>query len=155
MGFFSKKKAQKLLDEGIELHRRGRLSTAEEKYCESLGYDQNNASTHINYGDLLKNTKRPKGAEIEYNKAAIMAPELGEPHGSLAQLYHSQSRYEEAEAQYELALEKSPGNVNIKMNLAQLYMDTARYTEMKKLYKEVLKYLKDPRLRAFIEDRLK
>ncbi|MFO8050364.1 MAG: tetratricopeptide repeat protein [Thermoplasmatota archaeon] len=155
MGFLAKKKAQKLVDEGVELHRMGNLAAAEQKYCEALSYDPNNASAHLNYGDILKNTKRPRAAEVEYKKAAIMAPELGEPHGSLAQLYHSQERYEEAETEYGIAIEKSPGNLNIKLNLAQLYMDTVRYTEMKKLYEQILRHATDPDLRAFIEDRLK
>ena len=155
MGLFTKKKAKKILEEGIELHKRGNFGAAEVKYCEALSYDPNNAGAHVNYGDLLRQTKRPKAAEVEYKKAAIMDPELSEPHASLGALYHSQSRYEEAEHEYEEALRRSPGNINVKMNLAQLYMDTVRFTEMKKIYAGILNHVKDPRLKQIIEERLK
>jgi Tfp pilus assembly protein PilF len=155
MEFFRKRKAQKLFQEGLDLHRKGDLGNAEARYLEALSYDPNSTELHLNYGDLLKKTDRPRAAEVEYRKAMIMDPERGEPHGSIAALYHSQRRYEEAEAEYEMALSKSPGDLNIKLNLAQLYMDTVRYTEMKKLYNSILPYVQDPKLKQFIQSRLK
>ncbi|MBN1389651.1 MAG: tetratricopeptide repeat protein [Candidatus Thermoplasmatota archaeon] len=155
MGLLSKKKARKLLDEGIEFHRKGDLKSAEMRYCSSLSFDPNNAATHVNYGDLLKQTMRPKAAEVEFRKAMIMDPELSEPHASLGALYHSQNRYEEAEKEYRNAIDRNPGNLNVKLNLAQLYMDTVRFTEMKKIYEGILPYITDPRLKQMITDRLR
>ncbi len=155
MGLFSKKKAGKLVEEGMELHRIGNLRGAEVKYVQSLSFDPNSIEAHLNYGDLLKVTQRPKAAEIEYRKAMIMDPERGEPHASLGSLHHSQGRHEEAEAEYNKAYDLQPGNINVQLNLAQLYMDTTRYTEMKKMYSYIFPKIKDPKLKAFIEDRMK
>ena len=155
MGMFSKKKAGKLVEEGMKLHKLGDLRGAEMRYVQSLSFDPNSIEAHLNYGDLLKATQRPKAAEIEYRKAMIMDPERGEPHASLGSLYHSQGRHGDAEVEYNLAYDLQPGNLNVQLNLAQLYMDTTRYTEMKKMYSFVLPKVKDPKLRAFIEDRMK
>ncbi len=155
MGFMGKRKGRKLLDEAIEFHRKGDLRGAEVMYCQSLSFDPNNAATHVNYGDLLKQTKRPVAAELEYKKAMIMDPELSEPHASLGALFHSRSEYEEAEKEYLLAISMNPGNFNVKLNLAQLYMDTVRFTEMKKIYEGLLPHIQNPALKKMLEDRLR
>lgn len=155
MGFFARRKAAKLLDEGIELFRQGDLRGAEERFVQGLSFDPNSLELHLNYGDVLKATGRPKAAEVEYKKAQIMEPERSDPYGSLAALYHSQKRYEEALEQYELAMSKGVNDLNIKMNLAQLYMDTFRFTEMKQVYRSILPHVTDPRLKKMIEERLR
>lgn len=155
MGMFAKRKAKKLLEQAIQKHKMGHLKEAEHLYVESLSYHPNSEEAHLNYGDLLRQTNRPKAALVEYNKAMVMNPEIPDPYESMGRLHHSMNNYEEAEKAYQKALEFNPGNINTQMNLAQLYMDTARYSDMRQIYANILNKVKDPRLKKKIEERLK
>ena len=155
LGLLAKRKAKKFLDEAIQKHQMGNLREAEHLYVESLSYDPNSEAAHLNYGDLLRQTNRPKAAMVEYNKAMVMNPEIPDPYEAIGRLQHSLNNYQEAEKFYKKALEFNPGNVNTQMNLAQLYMDTARYSDMRDIYTNIINKVKDPRLRSKIEERLK
>ncbi|MDG6226078.1 MAG: tetratricopeptide repeat protein [Candidatus Thermoplasmatota archaeon] len=155
MGFLGKRKAKQMFEEGLKLHKAGDLKGAEWFYTQALAYDPNHFEVHLNYGDLLRKTDRPRAAELEYKKASIMDPERGEPYAALGALHHAARNYEDAESFYRKALEIQPGDMNTHLNLAQLLMDTVRFTEAKKIYSNLQHRVTDPRLKRIIEDRLR
>ena len=56
------------MEKGVLYHKNKVFTTAEKEYLIAIKLDPQLAAAHLHYGDLLKATRRPNAAEVEYKK---------------------------------------------------------------------------------------
>jgi tetratricopeptide (TPR) repeat protein len=96
---------------------------SDEEYAVLLREKPNDASTHCNYGDYLRDRKNDlEGAEKAYRKALEIDDKHVNALGNLANVLWAKKDLEGARALYERALEIDPGNENVSFNFARFLL---------------------------------
>ena len=94
---------------------------------------------YFELGNIYYELSRFKEAEISYNKAIEINPNLAEAHYNLGILLTDLKRYDEAEKEYREAIRINPNDAEAHYNLGILLTDLKRYTKAEKEYREAIR----------------
>jgi len=103
---------------GLIAERRGNFAEAEQAYRQAAGEDPALAQPHKCLGDLAYKQKLWDDALDHYERAARVAPELGDDlYTKLGNLYYKRNEREKALEAWRKALELNPGNHVVRNNI--------------------------------------
>ena len=107
-----------LVLEGVIHERRGDLESADRSYRQALDIDPLLPQTHKNLGDLAYRRGLHPDAIQHYQRAAELAPDLGDDtYAKLGNLLYKARKVEAALAHWQKALELNPDNEIVRNNL--------------------------------------
>lgn len=146
MKFIDKKKAKKLMDEGLRLQEEGDIFEAEKRYLAATRICPGFGEAHLRYGDLLSQTKRPNAAVTEFNLAIDNQPEFAEAMTALGDLYAKYHEKEKAIEAYKQAVDCKKLYIFAYVNLGTHYMNNGQFGEAQATFKMALEKTNDPEL---------
>ena len=132
-------KADKLFQEGQQLHQKGRVDRALRRYDQALEMEPTHVAALLYKGVAYKQKGRLREAKDAMESSLACAPTPGINHyvnyGSLLRMI---GRRDEAAEQYEKALEINPNQYEAKNNLGVVRMQLRQYREALRLFEEIV-----------------
>jgi Flp pilus assembly protein TadD len=107
-----------LVDQALDLHRRGELARAAALYRQALAKQPRNAQVHHLLGCLLVHAGDPRSAIASLARAAAIDPDFADVHIVLGNTYLSLEEWRKAEPPLRRALELEPDFVGALNNLS-------------------------------------
>ncbi len=123
------KKANAHYNAGVASFLMGRKDEAEKQYLLSLKAYPKSVSTHLCYGNLLRELGRTKEAETQYLLALKIDPNNVDVHSNYGALLQELGHTKEAETQYLLALKSKPNDGTVHYNYGNLLRELGRIKE--------------------------
>lgn len=108
---------QKIVQQGITLHKGGQLAEAEQRYRSVLKSHPNNADALHFLGLLLHRIGKPAEAIASVRQATLEAPDYTDAFNNLGNLLKLAGKYDEAEAAYRRTIALRPSDANAHSNL--------------------------------------
>lgn len=116
-----KAEAQKALNEGRELYRKGFSESAIVQYRKAIELDPDNAQVYEELGKILTETKNNAYAITIYNKLAELQPDNLKWREILFELHTAYEMPREAAADGEILLAARPNDITLIKRLAEVY----------------------------------
>lgn len=113
-------RAGELLQEGLDAHAKGDLTTAEARYHKVLEVDSGNAYAYYNLGLIEQTDNRMAQAEAQYRQALALDSNLSPALFNLAIVRTQAGALDEAVSLYQRAAAVSPDNAATHLNLGLL-----------------------------------
>src|SRR5215471_5952633 len=114
---------QAKLNQGLALHRQGKLADAERCYGEILQRQPDNFEALHLLGVIARQTRRPAEALASHDKAIALKPNLAEAHNDRGNALMDLKRPEEALASYDRAIALKPDFAEAHGNRGNALMD--------------------------------
>lgn len=137
--------AARLFLEGQELHRRGRIEDALQRYDLAIAQDRAHAPARIFRAIILQASGLPRPALEEAEQALVC---MGTPDPGILINYgviqKNAGRLDRAAQAYEQALEINPGLLSAQANLATIYLIQGRLDEAEQRFLELTERMEEP-----------
>lgn len=130
--------ASRLLQDGLEMHRRGAVADAAARYSQILQFDPKNVDALCLLGLARGELKRFAEAADLLRKAVKLAPKHALAHNALGGALKEIGRTEEALASFDRAISHQPNLMDAYVNRADLLMALKRWAEAVETYDRAL-----------------
>jgi len=137
------KNINQILQQGIALHKEGKLEEAETSYKKAIELKSNNMIAHNNLGVVQYELGKYKEAETSYKKAIEHKPDFAEAYYNLGATQIKTEKYQEAEESYQKAIEINPDYAEAYYDLGNMLKDLGRLLEAEVNYKKVIELKAD------------
>lgn len=135
--------ALRLIDDGNEKEREGRLDEAMQRYQAALELVPKLARGHLNRGNILLKKGDTVGALSAFDSAIDCKPDYAAAHFNKGNVLHDQKKFEAAAASYRKALEFGPDLAVVHNNLGLVLLDLGQPEEALSCYQRALELAPD------------
>ena len=115
-----------VFNEALKLHSAGKISDAIKNYNFLLNNGFNDPQLFANYGDILKGLGKLKNAELAYQKAIRLKPEVAELHSNYGTILRDLGKLKETELSYRKAIDLKPDFAELHFNLGSILKDLGK-----------------------------
>jgi tetratricopeptide (TPR) repeat protein len=130
--------AQTIINQALDLHRRGELARAASLYRQAIAKQPRNAEAHHLLGCLLVHAGDAKAAVASLSRAAALDPGFADAHIILGNTYLSLEEWRKAELSLRRALELEPDFVGAMNNLSVALQRQGKLDEAEALCRKAL-----------------
>src|SRR5215831_16068694 len=130
--------ASRLLQDGLDMHRRGAVTDAAARYSQILKFEPKNVDALCLLGVAYGEQKRCKKAVKFLRKAVKVAPKHAAAHNLLGGALKELGRADEALASFDRAISHQPDFIDAYVNRADLLMTLNRLAEAVDTYDRAL-----------------
>ena len=129
---------QKLVQQGIALHKGGKLADAERCYRSVLKSRPGNADALHFLGLLLHRIGKPAEAIVSVRQATLQAPDYTDAFNNLGNLLKLAGKYAEAEAAYRRTIALRPNDANAHSNLGVVLKVRGQLTDAEAVLRKAI-----------------
>ena len=137
-----------VFDEALKLHSAGKVSDAIKNYNFLLNNGFNDPQLFANYGDILKGLGKLKKAELAYQKAIKLKPEIAELHSNYGSILRDLGKLKETELAYQKAIKLKPDFAELHFNLGSVLKDLGKLKDAELSFRKAIE-LKSNFARAY------
>ena len=116
----------------------GRYVEAVKANQTAVSLSPNDAESHSNFGNTLRELGRLEEAEASYRQALVLAPDLADAHSNLGNTLKELGRLDEAEACYRQAIALAPDYAEAYNNLGNMLQELSGLEEAEACYRQAI-----------------